>query len=363
MELTQYPHSEYDFFKLMNKLKFPTIPLTWLDYEEFNEVYEYCVSNMIEGRKTKSGGIAGGPYNRYHSFYIVNESKMSIELVVCDTSLGCYRFIVGNEKSSDSLTGSKAQRELIKVARELDLTDEIASEAVSSEEGEQIKSTIESPIIQVVSDMYRGREFEHCYHLDANSSYFSRICEWKPSLRPLGEYLYAHRKANNGLYKQVMTNTIGAWQSKYCIDINDEENRHRKPYQLARFAREAINGTNQFITDQYYNLLKSGYKPLLINTDGIWYQDTKQLGAYHDANEGTSLCQWKNDHNDVKLYIKSAGAYQYIEDGACKTVLRGTCQLDRIKPNRDDWTWREFETYQVIQYKFDKQRGIITYEN
>ena len=67
--IEQYKHTEYNKLKLMNKETFPQTMFSWTEYEKFNEVYAWAKENCLEGKKTKSGGIAGGAYNRYHSIY------------------------------------------------------------------------------------------------------------------------------------------------------------------------------------------------------------------------------------------------------------------------------------------------------
>ena len=361
--IEQYKHTEYNKFKLMNKETFPQTMFSWTEYDKFNEVYAWAKENCLEGKKTKSGGIAGGAYNRYHSIYFYNAKKTSVELIIAHLFKGCYKFVITMQRNEDNkkMTGKKALKTVLKKADELGVLDVFKNEAVDSEKGKEIKKEIESPMIELTSEIYKGREFEHCFHLDANSSYFSRICEQYPDLKPLGEYLYSHRKENDGLFKAAMTNSIGCMQSQYCINIEDDYYNHYKPYSLSKFAKVAVNGTNRFIEKCYFNLMKAGFKPLLFNTDGIWYQDITGKG-YHDELEGTNLGQWKNDHKDVKLYIKSPGAYQYIENGKVKTVLRGVCALDYIKPDRDTWEWKEIANQVVYKFKFDPEVGVIKYE-
>lgn len=361
MDITQYPHTEYIMNKLMNKLKFIQTNFTWEEYEKFNEVYKWALENCHEGQKTASGGIAGGPKNRC-SFYFTNDSKASVELVIAHIRYGCYKFVIKNKIGKDNVvSGKKALKDLYKSAKEFNLLDKLKELAVSKEEGLEVKSEIQSPMVKLTSEIYRGREFDHCYHIDANSSYFSRICEEWPEFKPLGEYLYTHRKDDNDYFKHVMTNSIGAMQSKFCLDINNKDYNTMVPYQLSKVSKVAINGTNKFIIDCLINLEINGFEPLLINTDGIWYRH-KDNKAYHDDNEGTNLGQWKHDHKDVKLWIKSAGAYQYIENGKVNTVLRGQCDLDRIKPDRDTWGWKEFENTPVYRLKFKEYEGIVKYE-
>lgn len=363
MNITDYKHIKYDLFHLMNKERFPQTTLSWKEYKTFNEIYQWAKDNCIKGKKTNSGGIAGGPYNRYHSIYFYNQKKASIELIIAHRFKGCYKFVITTERNEDNKKcgGGKALKEVFKTAEKFGVLDVFKKEAVDSDTGKEIKKEIESPIIQVCSDIYKGREFEHCYHIDANSSYFSRISEKYTELKPMAQYLYEHRKENNGHYKAVLTNSIGAMQSEYCWDINNKHYNTKIPYQLATFAKTAINGTNRFIEYYIDQLYRNGFEPLLINTDGIWYT-SKDNRCFHDDKEGTELGQWKHDHKDVKLYIKSAGAYQYIEEGKVKTVFRGISSLDYIKPDRDTWEWKEIKNQGAVQFKFIEEKGIVYYE-
>ena len=364
MVLGEYKHTKYDLFKLMNKERFPQTTLSWSQYEQFNEIYAWARENCRPGVKTKSGGIASGAENRYHSIYFYNKRKCSVELIIAHRTEGCYKFVITTERSSDEsvVSGKKAQKTLFKKAEEYGVLDVLKEEAVDKETGLEIKKTIDPPIIRVVSDTYKGREFDHCYHLDLNSSYASRIAEHWPALRAPIEEIYKSRHENNNMGKSVLTNAPGAFQSAYCIDINNKYYNTTAPYQLAIFAKVAINNTCRIIQEYTLKLWEQGFEPLLINTDGIWYRDKRGADrCFHDEHEGTELGQWKTDHKNVKLYIKSAGAYQYIEDGKCKTTLRGTCDLDFIKPDRDTWGWREIDGHAPYRFEFVEGIGIIRY--
>ena len=363
MEITKYEHGMYLNFEPMNKIQFPLTRLNWADFNEFNEIYTWARENCIEGRKTPSGAIAGGPSNRFHNFFIlVVQPRKSVELTICHHEFGTYRFLVANKlnETNREMTGTKAIKTVYKLAIEFGVLEELQREAVDRERGQKIKKEIQSPIIKTCSPIYLGREFEHVHHIDANSSYFSRICEYNSKLLPLGEYLYNHRKENDGEYKAVMTNSIGVMQSEFCIDVYRPRDNKKKPFQLANLSKVAVNGTNQFIKDYLYELQLQGFEPLLVNTDGIWYRDGKKQGRiFTDEREGYGLGQWKHDHKDVKLYIKSPGAYQYIEDGKIKTVLRGECALDRVKPDRSTWGWKEISEFRPYTFKFVKGTGIV----
>ena len=336
-----------------NKLLFPKNYLSMDQLDEFNKIYHFCQKNYHEVDPTSSGAI---PYNhkvRHVQRFCVVKSKVGFELVIMALE-GCFRIIIrnGKLKNDNVITGSKAIKEIFKTAEEFKVIDTFKAHVSTKEDGLAIKQEIESPIIKCIKEEYKGQEFENCHHIDFNSSYASRIVEQYPELKPMYEYLYSKRKENDGYFKHCLTNSIGMMQSKHCIDI--ETGFKNSPYQLAHFSKIAINGNNNKIYEYLMLLSISGRKPLMVNTDGIWYQGE----IYHDKFEGQNICQWKNDHKNCKLYIKSNGAYQFIEDGKINSVVRGYTALDAIKP-REQWGWREIDNYnQVFTYEFEKDKGI-----
>ena len=155
-------------------------------------------------------------------------------------------------------------------------------------------------------------------------------------------------------FKHVLTNHIGCWQSEYCPDVSNPGKI--APYQFANLSKIAVNGTHKLI-ELYINKLKeSGRTVLLTNTDGIWYQGD----SYHDELEGKELGQWKNDHINCTFLMKSKGAYQYVEDDKCHSVVRGLTLLDREKP-RDEWELGDIFNSKVVEeiYYFDEEKGVI----
>ena len=75
---------------------------------------------------------------------------------------------------------------------------------------------------------------------------------------------------------------------------------------------------------------KKGRIVLSFNTDGIWYKGP----VFHWEGEGESLGEWHNDHICCKFRAKSAGSYEFIENGVYHAVVRGIS--NDIK---DDWEW------------------------
>lgn len=350
MNIEKYKHVAWS--DKPNKRLMPINFFTPEQRDEFNEVYKYIKDNYRYVEKTESGSM---PYNhkvKYLHRYIINKSTTRFEIVlVCD--LGCYRFQFGClPGETNTISGRKALQEIYKASELFNI--DFSKYAVEPLEGEEIKKTIDRP--QIDDYCLKGKEyaeFDNVHHLDLNSSYASRICEVYPELKPMYEYLYKHRKDNNDYYKHVLTNSIGCMQSEYCVDYRDRKSS--SPYQFATLAKRAIDNTASLIRDYVLKLVLSGRKVLLTNTDGIWYQGE----IFHDEYEGTELGQWKNDHTNCKLLVKSVGAYQYIEDGVCHTVVRGETNLDAYK-DREEWEYGDIlrtDLY-VRRWEFDINKGV-----
>ena len=102
------------------------------------------------------------------------------------------------------------------------------------------------------------------------------------------------------------------------------------------------------------------FKIIAYNTDGIWYSGD----VYHDENEGVGLGKWKNDVTNSHGIFRSCGAYQYVTyDGdypTVNTVLRGNCDLEKIKP-REEWDFGDIMLTgaSIKKYKVVFEKGII----
>lgn len=351
MKLKEFAHSEYKI--IVNKKTIPVVEIPYSNYQLWNELYFYAKKNFMRVEPTKSLAMPNGNL-KGHYRYMVTHNNQSHELVIVCGS-GCYRFLIQPSKlKGNTVSGRKSVIELYKIMDEYNI-DFSKYACLSSQEGLKIKQEIESPIIEVSHKMYLNKIWDHVYHLDFNSSYASRIAEVFPELREVYEKLYEKRKDNNDYFKHVLTNSIGCFQSSYCPDYNDR--RRAKPYQFAKLSKIAINGTAGKVRIYSNKLIQSGRLPLLKNTDGIWYYSDK--GPYHDKNEGTGLGQWKNDHLDCMFLMTSAGSYQYVENGVCKTVLRGTSNLDKIK-QREDWEFGDIQRLNGrAYYFFNEEKGIV----
>lgn len=349
MNLERYQHKEFTYKP--NKYQMEPIEWEFSKYEDFNEIYLYCREHFMEVKPTKSKSM---PYNssvKMYDRYMVVVSKNKIELtVVCH--LGCYRFLIGNKRDEEKnpISGKESVREIYKEAKKKKL--DLSKYKLDSEEGEKIKSEIMPPHITKYGA--KGLIYENVHHLDLNSSYASRICEVYPEFKSLYDSMYQQRHNNDDYFKHVLTNHIGCWQSEYCPDVSDSGKI--APYQFANLSKIAVNGTRKLIELYINKLEENGRTVLLTNTDGIWYQGD----IYHDELEGKELGQWKNDHINCTFLMKSKGAYQYVEDGKCHSVVRGLTQLDREKP-RDEWELGDIFNKKAVEeiYTFDKEQGVV----
>lgn len=351
MNLEKYKHIEYKIKP--NKNRIPINNFTFEDLDEFNEVYQFVRNNFKLVKHTQSQGISNKVSERLHERYFIVKGNQRFELVVICLE-GCYRFLLQNKKKEGNvISGQQACRSIYKYADKYGM--DLNKYSNTSEEGKEIKKQIESPHIQCLKPIMLGKIIKNVYHMDFKSSYASRICEKYPELKPMYDDIYSRRKANDGYYKHVLTNSIGAWQSPFCVDYNS---RHKTvPYQFANLSKIAINGTRAKIEEKLVKLKRKGMIPLLTNTDGIWYYSEK--GAYHDEDEGTELGCWENDHVNCDFLMTSVGAYQYVEDGVCHSVVRGLCNLDLIEKDRTKWKFGDIKKLrEVFTYRFDEEKGV-----
>lgn len=353
MELINYKHIPYKLKP--NKNQIPINHFTFENLDEFNEIYQYVKSEYQRVNHTQSQGISNKVSERLHERYFVVKGNQRFELVVVCAE-GCYRFLLQNKKQKgNEIPGQQACRSIYNWADQYGI--DMNKYALSDKnEGLSVKNEIEKPHIQVLQKLMLNKRLKNVYHMDFKSSYASRICEAYPELKPMYEDIFNHRKENNGYYKHVLTNSIGCWQSAYCVDYNT---RHKTvPYQFANLSKIAINGTRAKIEKKIYRLKLKGMVPLLTNTDGIWYYSNH--GPYHDSEEGDQLGNWQNDHVDCEFLMTSEGRYQYVEDGVCHTVVRGLCNLDASEPDRDKWQFGDIlKIDQMFTYKFDDDKGVI----
>lgn len=338
-----------------NKLNFKNIPITKLETkigneEIFNELYLAIYNNkeFTKIKRTNSGGISIARDRRlyYHRVYDVRLTGGCIELTVCvlrGHEMRSYRiqFRNNNYKIEDEEELVSGIESFFIFFNELKADGiDLKSYNIPRAEGEAINKQIHKPDIRLMNEMWNmgKREFNHAYHLDFHKAYMSGLRESHPEFAPAIDRI-AEKAKTSKKYKTAMAATIGYFHSPCC------------GYHYAHLAKDAINT----FYAKYDKVLKDISKDRLViatNTDGIWYDGPEWHGDF----EKSGLGGWSTDHKDCKLSFKSAGSYQYMEDGKCHPVVRGRTRLDKIKP-RSEWKWDDIYHPDAIQEGFIFKEG------
>lgn len=309
--------------------------------DEFNKVYEFWKrSGIPEGiERTPSGAIKKPCRLPCWEAQLDNVGAEITACAVIDGVNMFYRLQWRAETvkvNNKTITGAVAFRIF---AEEL-WKDGVDVTASYIKNGAEVKAQIPAPRIELLHPMFVGKTFQNCHHVDINSSYPAGMADCVPKWRPTIERLYSLRKQVPE-YKAVLVFTCGYMQSMSNFGAR-----------LAHVSKHAIALNNAKI-DRMINYLRSqGCTPLAVNTDGIWYS-----GELQDINSD-KLGYWKTDHRNCQLRFKSAGCYEYIEDGKYTPVMRGKCELDKVKP-RDQWQWGDIFNTEPIIYTFEADRGIM----
>lgn len=335
----------------VTKIPITRFPMTEEGIESFNEVYfllkEYC-KNFNPIQWTAKHYIKRSGRFRLPQ-WDVSAKATGVEITVLSEE-GMFRvflktgFLTKKDADSKKISGGTAFKKFKEICKKHD----IELEDYSIENGEEIKKTIPKAPKYLEKPYYEGLVFEHVYHIDLNSSYMAGVAKQYPALAPAIKEIYAMRNSNE-IYKKVLTNSWGYLQSEYVS------------YRFSHLSKAGIEYNNYMLATLTSKLKEQGFTIISYNTDGIWYTGNGKV--YHDENEGTELGQWKTDHKDCIFEAKSAGAYQFIEDGVHQVVISGITRLDRTK-SREDWTWEDFHnsSTEVLKIKFDFEKGAYINE-
>ena len=309
-----YEHRDYFCF-----------PKTWVKpdskgVELYNNVIKLFHENGLkEIEKERFFNKSGGVSTLGGQGYGVKRSRTGYELVLKWMGV-CARVILDQcsdkRKKGEEVGGYNGYLSLYSAFKK----DGIDLKVYQVQNGLEIKQQIKDPVILATDACKKGETFYHVHHLDLNSAYAAGLAKTHPELAPTLIRMYNNRKKNPRI-KSVFTNAIGFMQSPYC-------NFQGYEYCQAELSKCAINWTHDKMLELSAKLIKKGYSPLLFNTDGVWYtkiKDGKEIESepYTDDEIGDELGQYKNDHVDCQFRIKSKGAYEYIEKGIYKAVVRG----------------------------------------
>lgn len=336
---------EFKKAKVTLKPNYKFIPVTMLtvdDIDKFNEVYLYIYYNWSILERTPSGGIK--KVNLRLPTYDAKATRTSVELTVLAPE-GFFRLQMRFSKFMEDNKGKKINGyEAFKRFKELCELNGIDLNKYAIKNGEEVKKEIEKTMICFERDSTKDVTFYNAHHIDFHNSFPAGLVNTHPEFAQIVNKLYKERKTNPE-NKSILNCTIGFMQSEYCN------------YRWAHLSRDAINDNNKRIRELEERLKANGNMILAYNTDGIWYCGD----VYHGEGEGAELGQWENDHINCQIRFKSAGSYEYIENGIYKPVVRGTTRLELSGVTRDKWNWGDIynKDAKPLKFKFIEGVGII----
>lgn len=350
MEQLQELLKDYKLTELthINKLNYINIKCSLLtpsiaNAKTFNEILHYLqknVSNKIH--RTKSGGISKSHFIRIPS-YDYTYSNAGAELLII-TEFGMYRIQFRPKLAETEDSKAMSGRQAFNKFKEILSENGINLDDYAVDNGIEVKKEIEKPMIKMERSMFISSEnengFTNVHHIDFHNSYPGGLMITHPEFKQVIEMMYNKRK-ENPIYKAILNYSIGFMQSKWV------------GYRYAALSRDAINNNNARIRKVAQALKDSDRVVLAYNTDGIWYAGD----IYHGEGEGKNVGQWENDHINCHIRFKSAGAYEFIENGKYHPVVRGYTKLDVIK-SRDEWKWGDIYQNDLLVFGFT-DNGIV----
>ena len=334
-----------------DKLNYRAIPVTVVEAKPGNEsiindIYHFLLEqkHFQPIKRTHSGGVSIAVPRRFvFDQYDVRMLGSVVEITIVTLEKSCrIQWRINNMKTETGKTklvtaGSYYRNKWIPACRKHGIN--MYFYVNSEEEGLQAKSEIHKPDIKIYNIGVKYRPMNNIHHIDYHKFYASGLVNTHPEFRPVVEDLLQEEDAKTGL-----ASIIGYFQSKI------------RGYAYAKLSRDAINDAYTRYDKLKEDLIKSGRKIILTNTDGIWYQGE----IYHGEGEGPNLTEWENDHTNCILWCKTPGCYQYIEDGVCHTVVRGHTTRDRIIP-REQWEFGDIfdKSCEAKYWTFKEGEGII----
>ena len=153
---------------------------------------------------------------------------------------------------------------------------------------------------------------------------------------------------NNTMNKLVLNMSYGWFQCRYF------------GYKLAHISKFCIEYTINYLKQITEYLMKNDCSIICYNTDGVWFKcDTPSFIEEIEKKTNYKLGGYKLDHKNCSIRFKSAGCYEYMEDGVYTPVVRGRTNLDDLKP-RKDWEWGDiYKAIPHIYYNSTEEYGII----
>lgn len=306
------------------------------DVNEFNEVIEFG-NQLGKLHLTPNGHLSKSRLLSDGATYANVKSTNSYEYVMLYAGK-IYRFVfIPGHDTEDEMTGVKALKEIEKEAKDLLKPYAMRNNA----DVQAIKEQIQKPWIKLtqMGMIMRDLEIEHVYHIDIHSAYPAGLCATHPEFKEIYERHYKLRKENE-IHKAVLNYSIGAMQS-----LKIRGNRYPE------LSRDAINWTIAYLERMTKELRDAGLCVLGYNTDGIF---VRGFNLFHNELEGDGMGQWRIDHIFDKIRFKSAGAYEYIENGEYHAVVRGI-----PKSLSQTFVWGDIYKHHPKRYMIDAKTNKI----
>lgn len=309
------------------KVNMKWVPITTFRVSEegiqkFNEIYLWLLTNVKNKIvRTKSGGISYNKVNFKPPMWDLSQGNTWVGITYIDFD-GIWRIQFRFEATEKEQKKQQYGAQSFRAFKKKCAAGGINLDKYTIDNGEEVKMEIERPFIKLANFGIKDLIFENVHHIDFHNSYPAGLVNTHPEFKEVITELYEKRKQNE-IYKAILNHSIGYMQSVKCCGAK-----------WAHLSRDAINDNNKRIRELAERLKKAGKTILSYNTDGIWYMGD----VFHGEGEGKGLGQWENDHIDCTFRAKSAGSYEYIEDGVYNPVVRGHTKLDEKKP-REKWEW------------------------
>lgn len=336
----------------LNLFKIKTVHLspTPEDAHFFNQIIDYifwCDESWDIIQRAKKGGVSIKLDKLLPPMWDIEVGDTSLVLTLIHEE-GCARVTFqgdfNGKKKRYPISGKQALYRFNKKCLKYGV--DMNSYIVPPEEALKIKEQMPKYLVQVLDGAECGIDaiYENCHHIDFHSSFPAGLANTHPEFRPPVQELYDNRKKNQ-IEKCTLNLSIGMMQS-----IKWDDNA-----QHIALAYDAVKDNNERVLALTETLAANGRKPLLHNTDGVWYQGE----IYHGEGEGKNLGEWENDHINCTFRMKSAGAYEYVENNKYQPVIRGYTNWDKQK-DREEWEWGDIFRDEAAPYVFCWNDTYIT---
>lgn len=338
----------------VNQYLLPKIVLPMESYLEFNELLSDLLNLEKAGdisrgiSRTKSGGISIAKHcNLYRgSCYDVVAANSFVSLTVLHVT-GMFQLVLTNKKDFEEEDKGIGGARAFFIFKQICKNHGVDLEEFAIENGLDVKRNIPAPKICVAHSSFMNLTLENCFHVDLNTAYMAGIAKAFPALEAPIREIYDKKNNVDRKYKAILNYTYGYMQSKYV------------GYRFSHMSKEAHLYTQRMLEHVSKLIVDNDCVIIGYNTDGVWAQGDPSF-----INDSSELGQFRVDHKNCKLRFKSAGAYEYIEEGKYHPVIRGKTALDKSL-HRSEWKWGDIYSRdcRCVKYRFKSyEEGIIKYE-